>query len=140
MDKGCTYFAMLKLFTKLGAWFNKLVPLSHLIYSQTKTNHNLLAYNCPALCAIYMYLRSGLFISSVIGQSDNFGPPGGGGVLPYENDRGACRKFSKTPLKGSRISFCGHGFEFMYTPKRYQFLNNKLVVNNMTIFKQKINT
>ena len=49
---------------------------------------------------------------------ENNHSPGG---LPYENDGGAHRKFSKTPLKGTRISFCGRGFEFIYTPKRYQF-------------------
>ena len=26
-----------------------------------------------------------------------------------------------TPLKGTRVSFCGRGFQFIYTPKRYQF-------------------
>ena len=40
-----------------------------------------------------------------------------GGVYPFENDGGARRKFSKTPLKGTRISFCGRGFEFTITPK-----------------------
>ena len=38
------------------------------------------------------------------------GTPGG---TPLRNDGGARRKFSKTPLKGARISFCGRGFEFM---------------------------
>ena len=42
--------------------------------------------------------------------------PGGGGVLPHENDEGTRRKLSKTPLKVTRISFCGRGFEFIYTP------------------------
>ena len=44
-----------------------------------------------------------------------------GGVLPYENDGVARRKFSKTPLKGTRISRCEGGFEFISTPMRYQF-------------------
>ena len=43
------------------------------------------------------------------------------GVLPCENDGVVRRKFSKTPLKSTRIWFCGRGFEFIYTPKRYQF-------------------
>ena len=35
-----------------------------------------------------------------------------------------CRgKVSKTPLKGTRFSFWGRGFEFFLTPQRYQFLN-----------------
>ena len=42
--------------------------------------------------------------------------PGGGGVLPHENDEGTRRKLSKAPLKVTRISFCGRGFEFIYTP------------------------
>ena len=33
---------------------------------------------------------------------------GGGGVLPYKSDRGACQKTSRTPLKGTRILFYGH--------------------------------
>ena len=41
---------------------------------------------------------------------------GGEGVLPHENDEGTRRKLSKTPLKVTRISFCGRGFEFIYTP------------------------
>ena len=46
--------------------------------------------------------------------------------------------FQNTP-KSTRISFCGRGFELIYTPikKRYQFWNNKLVANDMTVFKQK---
>ena len=40
----------------------------------------------------------------------------GGGVLPHENDEGTRRKLSKTPLKVTRISFCGRDFEFIYTP------------------------
>ena len=62
----------------------------------------------------------------------------GGGVLPYENDGDARPKCSKTPLKGTRMSFFGRGFEFIYTPKRYQFWNKNLVANDMTIFKQQI--
>ena len=31
----------------------------------------------------------------------------GGGVLPYKSDGGACRKISRTPLKGTRIVFYG---------------------------------
>ena len=49
---------------------------------------------------------------------DVFSP---GGVFPYENDGGCRRKFLKTPLKGTRIPFCGCGFEFIITPTRYQF-------------------
>ena len=64
--------------------------------------------------------------------------PRGGGVFPYENDWGARRKFLKAPLKGTRISFCGRGFEFIYTPKRYQFWQKNLVANDMTVFKQQI--
>ena len=55
----------------------------------------------------------------------------GEGLLPYENDRGAHRKFSKTPLKSTRILFRGRGFKFIYTPKRYQFWNNSLVLNDI---------
>lgn len=43
-------------------------------------------------------------------------PGGGGVVLPHENGEGTRRKLSKTPLKVARISFCGRGFEFIYTP------------------------
>ena len=32
---------------------------------------------------------------------------GGGGVLAYKSDGGAPRKFSRTPLKGTRILFYG---------------------------------
>ena len=37
-----------------------------------------------------------------------FFSPGGGGVLPYKSDGGARRKFSRTPLNGTRILFNGN--------------------------------
>ena len=45
------------------------------------------------------------------------------GVLANENDGGAGRTFTKTPLKGTRLSFyIGCGFEFIdriYSNKRH---------------------
>ena len=32
---------------------------------------------------------------------------GGGGLLPYKSEGGACRKISRTPLKGNRTLFYG---------------------------------
>ena len=55
---------------------------------------------------------------------------GPGGVLPYENDGGARRKVSRTPLKGTTISFCGHGFEFIIIPNE----NSKIKVLCVTIW------
>ena len=60
---------------------------------------------------------------------------GGGGHSPMKMTGVLVENFQKTPLKGTRISFCGRGFDFIYTPKRYQFWNIKLVANDMTIFK-----
>ena len=37
-------------------------------------------------------------------------PPGGGGELPYKNDRSGRRKFSKNTLKDARISFAPGGY------------------------------
>ena len=36
-----------------------------------------------------------------------FSPRGGGGVLPYKSDGAARRKFSRTPLNGTKILFYG---------------------------------
>ena len=36
-----------------------------------------------------------------------FLPGGGVGVTPYESDRGACPKFSRTPLKVPESCFMG---------------------------------
>ena len=41
--------------------------------------------------------------------------------MPYKNDGGAHRKFSKNTLKDTRISFDGRGSNIFFTPKRYQF-------------------
>ena len=42
---------------------------------------------------------------------------GGGGVSPYKSDVGACRKISKTPLKGTRMGVSQIYFHLW--PKRY---------------------
>ena len=40
------------------------------------------------------------------------------GVHPYENGGGARQKFSKTPQKGTRFSFCGRVASNSFTPLR----------------------
>ena len=54
--------------------------------------------------------------------------PGGGGVLPYKSDEGTRRKISRTPLKGTRISFYGHVLN-SFPPLRG---NNSTTTNNIT--------
>ena len=50
------------------------------------------------------------------------------GGLPYKKDSGACRKFSKEPLRGTKILFCGRGSKF-FPSLRGTCTNSKTVHN-----------